>query len=153
MRMRRDLIDLYPQLAQTITPEALRNFNKHVFFPKFLQDASMIDALFPDTIDEQNARNENEILKDNKYAKVSPADDHLSHLYIHQSVFPKSLALIFHLAEHKQYLAEAKMREQQQIQMQQMMAMQNPAQMMPEGEAPETSEQTAAEASKNPNLA
>lgn len=122
--MRRDLINLYPQLAQSIGPDALRNFNKHVFFPKFLDDASVIDILFPDTIDEQNARNENEVLSEDKYAPVSPADDHLSHLYIHQAMFPKTLASIFHMAEHRNFIAEQK--AQEKMMMQQQMTQQAP---------------------------
>src|SRR5690606_5037951 len=50
--MRRDLMQLYPQLAQTLDPDGMRNFNKYVFFPKFLQDPSLIDTMFPKTIDE-----------------------------------------------------------------------------------------------------
>ena len=38
--LRRDLMQLYPQLVQTLDPDGVRNFNKYVFFPKFLQDPS-----------------------------------------------------------------------------------------------------------------
>src|SRR3990167_6112380 len=40
--LRRDLISLYPQIAATIGPDGMRNFNKHVFFPKFLEDPSLV---------------------------------------------------------------------------------------------------------------
>ena len=106
--LRRDLINLYPQLMQTLGPDGMRNFNKHVFFPKFLQDPSLIDTMFPETLDEMHATEENEMLKQNKYAKVSQADDHLTHIYIHQMVMPKTLATWFHIAEHQEYANGAK---------------------------------------------
>lgn len=106
--LRRDLINIYPQLATTLGPEGMRNFNKHVFFPKFLQDPSLIDIMFPETLDEINAKGENELLGENKYPTVSPTDDHLTHIYIHQMVQPKTLATWFHIAEHQNYAAGAK---------------------------------------------
>ena len=106
--LRRDLMQLYPQLAQTIGPDGMRNFNKHVFFPKFLQDPSLVDILFPDTLDEMHATEENEQLKENKYPSVAPTDDHSTHIYIHQMVQPKTLATWFHIAEHQDYLAKQK---------------------------------------------
>ena len=101
--LRRDLINLYPQLAQTLGPDGMRNFNKHVFFPKFLQDPSLIDIMFPETLDEMHATEENEMLKENKYPQVSQTDDHQAHIYIHQMVMPKTLATWFHMAEHQEY--------------------------------------------------
>ena len=106
--LRRDLIQLYPQLAQTLGPDGMRNFNKHVFFPKFLQDPSLIDVMFPETMDEMRAQEENEMLKENKYPKVSQTDDHLTHIYMHQMVMPKTLATWFHIAEHQEYAAGQK---------------------------------------------
>ena len=101
--LRRDLISLYPQLAQVLGPDGMRNFNKHIFFPKFLQDPSLIDVMFPETLDEMRATEENEMLKENKYPPVSQADDHLTHIYMHQMVMPKTLATLFHIAEHQDY--------------------------------------------------
>jgi len=109
--LRRDLMQLYPQLAQTLTPDGLRNFNKHVFFPKFLQDPSLIDIMLPKTIDEIKAEEENDILKKDEYTEVLPTDDHTTHIYTHSMVQPKTWALWFHLAEHEKYLAEQKAQE------------------------------------------
>ena len=106
--LRRDLINLYPQLATTLGPEGMRNFNKHIFFPKFLQDPSLIDVMFPETLDEMNATEENEMLKKNEYPPVAQTDDHLTHIYIHQMVQPKTVAAWFHIAEHQDYTAKAK---------------------------------------------
>lgn len=110
--LRRDLMQLYPQLAQTLDPDGLRNFNKHVFFPKFLNDPSLIDIMLPKTLDEMKADDENEILKKDEYVEVAPTDNHTTHIYIHHMVQPKTWALWFHLAEHEKYLAEQKAQEQ-----------------------------------------
>lgn len=108
MILRQDLIQLYPQLVTTLGPDGMRNFNKHVFFPKFLQDPSLIETMFPDTLDELKAKGENELLTEDKYPRVLPTDDHQTHIYIHQMVQPKTLATWFHIAEHEDYLAKQK---------------------------------------------
>lgn len=133
--MRRDLINLYPQLAAVLGPDGMRNFNKHVFFPKFLQDPSLIDIMFPDTVDELDAQQENEMLKKNQYPRVEQTDDHIAHIYMHQMVEPKTLATHFHVAEHQDYIAKAKMQQmRQQMQPQQPMQGQMNGQQKPQGQ-------------------
>lgn len=109
--LRRDLINIYQPLTQTLGPDGTRNFNKHIFFPKFLQDPSLIDVLFPETLDEMKAEEENEILKGDKYPKVLPTDDHQAHIYIHRMLQPMTLAAWFHIAEHEEYLNGKKQEE------------------------------------------
>ena len=118
--LRRDLITLYPQLVPTLGPDGMRNFNKHVFFPKFLQDPSLVDIMFPDTIDEMKAQQENEQLSKNKYPEVLETDDHLAHIYTHYSVMPKTVSMWFHIAEHESMLQKQKamMMQQEQMMMQ-----------------------------------
>jgi hypothetical protein len=118
--LRRDLMQLYPQLAQTMDPDGMRNFNKHVFFPKFLQDPSLIDIMFPKTLDEIKADEENDMLKNEQMPEVLPTDDHITHIYTHSMLQPKTWALWFHLAEHEKALAEQKAQEQM-MQQQEMM--------------------------------
>lgn len=104
--LRRDLMQLYPQLAVNLDPDGMRNFNKHVFFPKFLQDPSLIDIMFPKTLDEIKAEDENTELAKDKHVPVAPTDNHTTHIYTHQMLEPKTWALWFHIAEHEQMLAE-----------------------------------------------
>lgn len=127
--LRRDLMTLYPQLAVTLDPDGLRNFNKHVFFPKFLQDPSLIDVMLPKTLDEIKAEEENEQLANNQLAEVLPTDNHTTHIYTHQMSQPKTWATWFHLRAHEQALAEQKAMEQQAAQM----AMQNEASVLDSG--------------------
>lgn len=108
--LRRDLMQLYPNLVQTLDPDGLRNFNKYVFFPKFLQDPSLIDIMLPKTIDELKADQENEQLVDDKMPQLSPNDNHTTHIYVHNQIPPgkRTWAMWFHIAEHEQALAEQK---------------------------------------------
>lgn len=115
--LRRDLMTLYPQFAQTLDPDGLRNFNKHIFLPKFLQDPSLIDIMLPKTLDEIKAEEENESLKENKLIPVQPTDNHTTHIYTHMMVMPKTWAVWFHLKEHQDMLAEQKAQQMQQQQM------------------------------------
>ena len=110
--LRRDLMQQLPILAQTLDPDGLRNFYKHIYFPKFLQDPSLIDVMFPQTIDEMKAESENEQLKNNDMPDVSDTDDHTTHIYMHMMVQPKTWATWYHIAWHQQLLAEQKKQEQ-----------------------------------------
>lgn len=116
--LRRDLMELYPQFAMTLGEEGMRNFNKHVFFPKFLQDPSLIDIMLPKTLDEMNAEGENEQLKKNELPDVLDTDEHTTHIYTHSMVMPKTWALWLHLEWHKELLAKQKKQEMAQAQMQ-----------------------------------
>lgn len=120
--MRRDLMQLYPALMQSLDPDGLRNFNKHIFFPKFLDDPSLIDVMLPKTLDELNAEAENERLAKNELVQVKPTDDHTAHIYTHNMVQPKTWAVWFHIEMHERALSEQK--TQQIAQQQQMMAQQ-----------------------------
>jgi hypothetical protein len=103
--LRRDLMQLYPNLTQTLDADGLRNFNKHVFFPKFLQDPSLIDIMLPKTLDEMNAEDENDQLKKDQYVPIKETDNHTTHIYTHRMVQPNTWALWFHLSEHEKALA------------------------------------------------
>lgn len=116
--MRRDLMQQLPVIAQTMDPEGLRNFYKHVYWPKFLQDPSLIDIMFPKTLDEIKAEAENEQLQKNQLPQVLDTDEHTTHIYTHMMVQPKTWAVWFHIAEHEDKLAEQKQQMQQQQQMQ-----------------------------------
>ena len=114
--LRRDLMQLYPALVQTLDPDGIRNFNKHVFFPKFLQDPSLIDVMLPKTIDEMKAEEENEQLKQDMLPEVAPTDNHTTHIYTHHMVQPKTWATWLHIVEHEEMLAEQKAQEQAMMQ-------------------------------------
>ncbi len=129
--LRRDLMQLYPELVQTLDPDGMRNFNKHVFFPKFLQDPSLIDVMLPKTLDEMKAEDENEELKKDKAVPVAPTDNHTTHIYVHQMAQPKTWALWFHIAEHEKYLAEQIAQQQAMAAMQQQQMMQQNQQQDP----------------------
>lgn len=115
--LRRDLMQIYPALTQTLDPDGLRNFNKHVFFPKLLPDPSLIDVMLPKTIDEIKAESENEQLKKDEFVEALPTDNHTEHIYMHMMVQPKTWATWFHIKEHQDMLAEQKAQEMQAQQM------------------------------------
>lgn len=105
--LRRDLMQLYPELSQTLDPDGMRNFNKYVFFPKFLQDPSLIDIMLPKTLDEMKAEDENQQLKENKMPDVQDGDNHTTHIYMHYQVMPKTWATWMHIAWHEELLGKA----------------------------------------------
>ena len=116
--LRRDLMQLYPALVTTLDMDGLRNFNKHVFFPKFLQDPSLIDVMLPKTIDEIKAEGENEMLQRDQMPNVLPTDNHTTHIYTHMMVQPKTWSLWLHLEWHQELLAQQKAQEQMMLKMQ-----------------------------------
>lgn len=123
---RRDMMQMYPELAQTMDQDGMRNFQKHVFFPLFLEDPSLIDVMFPKTLDEMKAEDENQQIVDGQMPEVQPTDNHTTHIYIHNMIPPgkRTWAMWFHIAAHEQALAEQKAQEMQA----QQMAMQQEAQ-------------------------
>ncbi len=105
---RRDWMQLYPALSQTLDPEGMRNFQKHVFFPLMIEDPATIDVMLPKTLDEMKAEEENELLRDGKMPDVLETDDHTTHIYTHRMVMPKTWELWLHLDWHEKLLAEQK---------------------------------------------
>lgn len=114
--LRRDLMELFPMLAQTMDPDGMRNFQKHVLFPKLLNDPSLIDIMYPKTLEEIKAEGENELLAKEELPPVSQTDDHTTHIYTHRMVQPKTWATWIHIGEHEELLAQQKEQEQQMMQ-------------------------------------
>ena len=121
---RRDMMQMLPINAQTMDPDGFRNYQKHVFWPLMLEDPSLIDIMYPKTIDEMKAESENEQLAQNQLIEALPTDNHTTHIYIHNMVQPKTWAMWFHIKMHEDMLAEQKAMEMQA----QQMAMMNEAQ-------------------------
>ncbi len=117
--LRRDMMELLPTLSTSLTPDGLRNFYKYAFMPKFLDDPQMMDILFPNTIDETKATEENEQLDVNEMPKVLPTDNHEQHLAIHYMA-KNSQAKWYHIAWHEELLGMQ--RQQQMMQQSQQMA-------------------------------
>lgn len=108
---RRDMMQLYPQLAQTMDPDGFRNFNKHVFMPLMLEDPSLIDIMFPKDLEEMKAEEQNEMLKKEELPPVLETDNHVTHIYTHMMVQPKTWAAWVHIQEHEDALAKQKAQE------------------------------------------
>lgn len=108
---RRDMMELFPALAQTLDPDGMRNFQKHVFWPLMVEDPSLIDVMFPKSLDEMKAEGENEQLKEDMMPDVGEEDDHTTHIYTHMLVQPKTNATWFHIDWHRKLLAEQKKKE------------------------------------------
>lgn len=121
---RRDMMQLYPNLMQSMDQDGFRNFNKHVFFPLMLEDPSLIDVMFSKTPDEMKAEEENEQLKQGVMPPVSETDNHTTHLYIHRMAQTKegesTWAKWFHIKEHEDMLEKQKKQEQMMLQSEQM---------------------------------
>lgn len=117
---RRDLMEMYPAFQTSMSPDGLKNFQKYVFFPKFLKDPSMMDILFPDSIDELKAQDENEIINSGTMPQVAPTDNHEQHLMVHRMA-KNTWAKWIHIQWHEEMLSMQKqqMMQQQQMQMQQ----------------------------------
>jgi hypothetical protein len=130
--LRRDLMQMYPEFQQSLGPDGMRNFNKYVFLPKFLQDPTMMDILIPKTVDEIKAEEENEALNNEQLPQVAPTDNHEQHLPVHYMA-KNTWAKWVHIAWHEELLAQQKQQEMQQVQMQQQV---QPGQTIPEPQQP-----------------
>lgn len=111
--LRRDLQSLYPVLTKTLDPTGLKNFNKHIFFPKFLHDPTLVDLMFPKSLDEIKAYQENDVLDNNKFVPVKMSDDHETHLYIHD-LAKNTNAKFAHIIAHQEMLALVNRKKEQE---------------------------------------
>ena len=111
--LRRDLQQMYPQFQQTLTPDGMRNFNKYVFFPKLLNDPSLIELIIPKTLDEIKAERENEQMAKGELPDVAPTDNDEQHLFVHQ-MSEKTWATWAHMAWHEEQNAMKMAKKQQQ---------------------------------------
>lgn len=110
---RNDLMQMYPQFAQSLSPDGMKNFNKYVFFPKFLKDPQMMEILFPDSVDEIKAQQENDSLGEDKMIMAKPTDNHEQHILIHHQS-KNSWAKWVHMQMHEEMLSQQKMAQQAQ---------------------------------------
>lgn len=108
---RRDLMELYPALAQTLDADGMRNFQKHVFFPLMIDDPATIDVMLPKTLDEIKAEGENELLSKDEMVEVAETDNHTTHIYTHRMIMPKTWKMWVHIDWHEKMLAEQKKQE------------------------------------------
>lgn len=108
---RRDWMQLYPALMQSMDPDSFRNWNKHVFMPLMIEDPGTIDAMFPKTIDEIKADDENEELAKDVIMPVDETDDDTTHIYSHSMVPKKTWAVLLHIDWHEKSLADKKKQE------------------------------------------
>ena len=121
-------------------PDGFRNFMKHVFMPLSIEDPSLIDTMYPDSLEEMLAEEQNEMMQMGELPPVLDTDDHTAHLYIHRMLQPQSdkaaWAQTFHILEHEDALAKQKAQEQ--------LAMQNDMVQSPQpGGAPTPQKQGA----------
>lgn len=115
--LRRDLMQMYPQLSESLGPDGMKLFNKYVFLPKFLDDPQIIDILVPKSIDEIKATDENDKINENQMPQVADTDDHQEHIAIH-SMAQNTWAKWVHMAWHEQLLGQQKKQKMQQEQQQ-----------------------------------
>lgn len=116
---RRELAQQLPTLQGILSPQELREFMKFVWFPKFQTfDTQTIDLIFPKSLDELKAEEENLMISDGKLPPISETDDHAVHLYIHSRV-KNNREKWAHVLTHEALLAKQKKQQEQQAQQQQ----------------------------------
>lgn len=112
---RRDWMTLMPELQANMDPSGFHNFMKYIFMPLMVEDPSLIDIMFPDSLEEIKAREQNEMLKEDKLPQVLDTDDHQIHIMIHRMLDTDKWAKWVHIAEHEAALAKQKAMEQQAV--------------------------------------
>lgn len=142
---KRDYMEMLPILQTSMTPDGIRNFYKYEFMPLSVEDPALIDVLFPDTIDEIKAQDENEIMNAGSLPQVSPTDNHEQHLMIHRMA-KNGWEKWVHIAQHEEMLSMQK----QQMMTQQSMQMQQGAEQGQQGVPPEPTEPQVGVAKQNP---
>lgn len=107
MVAKREAMQFQPVIAKILTPKSNLNLMKYWFLPMFIKDSATVQTIIPDTIDEIQARQENEMLARGKLPRIEPTDDDEAHLYIHYQA-KKSSNTWAHIFAHEKQLAEKK---------------------------------------------
>lgn len=131
---RRDFMQILPELQSSMPSDGFRNFEKYVFMPLMVEDPSLIEVMFPKTLQEIQAEEQNTMLTEDKLPPVLDTDDHTAHIYIHYQVQPKTWATWVHIQEHEEALAKQQAQAQQQAMLESAPTGQSPSQ--PPGQGP-----------------
>jgi hypothetical protein len=125
--LRRDLMQQLPVLIKTLPQSALKNFLKFFYFPKFVPDTKMLNVIYPKTIDEIKAEQENAILEKDDLTPVSPNDNDEEHLAVHYRAKSTS-ATWSHIYTHERQYSIKKGREKELAEQQAMQGGKQPQQ-------------------------
>ena len=111
---RRDLMQIYPAIAQAIgDKQDQRNFIKYVLIPKFINNEKQINIAFPKTVDEVKASQENEILAKNETTPIDQSDDDKVHMAIHLTGKKTAATFAHYFAHELQYGQKLKQKQEQ----------------------------------------
>lgn len=132
LTLRRELTEFRPQLLESLGPDGIRNFDKYVLLPKYLNDPTLMDILIPKTLDEIKAEQENDQMNNGTLPTVQDTDNHEQHIPIHYMA-KNSWAKWAHISWHEELLALQKQQQMAQ-QMQQMVPQSNPQQQQQPGQ-------------------
>lgn len=135
--LRRELANMRGGFSDSWSPDAIRNFDKHVLLPKFLNDPNLVEILVPKTIDEIKAEHENEIMNQGStLPNVQETDNHEQHLAIHYQA-KNTWSKWVHIAWHEEALgAQKKQQMGQQEQRQPDQSQEKPQKQPKEPAAP-----------------
>lgn len=89
-------------------------FLKKVYLPKFKTlDSETLGLVFPKSLEEIRAEQENEVLNDDKFTPVAETDDHATHLYVHMNG-KRNVQMNAHILTHEVALAQKNKEKPQQ---------------------------------------
>lgn len=131
----RNSLTQYLSLVFQIDPTANRRYGLKELGLISGLEKDQIDRLFPQTVDERIAEDQNDLLNKNEEVPVLPEDDHNVHLEIHSKAKPTD-ATYAHIETHKRALS-IKKTNPQLFPMEQQGGMIQPAGAMQQGQTPE----------------
>jgi hypothetical protein len=108
----------------------------------------MMEILFPDSIDELKAQDENERINPDEMPQVAPTDNHEQHLMVHRMA-ANTWAKWVHIQWHEEMLSTQKQQQMAQAQMQ-MQQTQQPSQQSTGQVPPEPTQPQVGVAKQSP---
>lgn len=109
---RKALENTYALVTKTMSPKQKRDYDRFIFYPHYDFDQSTLDLVFPKTIGEMKAEQENELLDLDRIAPISPQDDDAEHIFIHLRG-KRTAATWAHVLTHEEQLASKMQRQEQ----------------------------------------
>lgn len=111
---RRDLMTLFPLLQAVASGQQIKNFVRYFLLPKFSQDKRILGVIFPKSIDEIKAQQENRGLIRDEVMPIHENDNDEEHLAVHYMAEKKTPAVWAHIFAHEMQYANKKGRQEQE---------------------------------------
>lgn len=99
-------------ILKDMAPKQVRDYMRHVYCPAHEMDTATVDLIYPKSLSEMKAEDENGLLEDDRLPTIDETDDDSEHIYIHRRA-SNTASKWAHILTHEEQLASKQLEAQQ----------------------------------------